>query len=203
MDYYDLLLASKLNGGGGGGGSVDYSPIIDGSLAGVLDISNATRIKSYGLAYLNNVTGIKAESVTDIGAYAISNMSGITAVALPSLLTMSSNAFRSCANLEKVDFGADVTAVVPSTIFYDDAKLNVLVLRKSGVVGLNNINAFQGTPFANGGTGGTLYVPSAQISSYQSASNWTTILGYANNQIKAIEGSSYETKYVDGTTIGA
>lgn len=58
-----------------------------------------------------------------------------------------------------------------------------------------------GTPFASGGTGGTLYVPNALKSSYQSASNWSTILGYATNSIQAIEGSYYETHYADGTVI--
>ena len=179
----------------------DYSSLIDGTYSGVLDISGATKIRDYGLAYLNSVTGIKAGSVTEIGSYSISNMSGITAVALPSLTTMTSNAFRNDANLEKVDFGTGVTSVVASNMFYGDPKLNVLVIRKSAVVGLNNINAFQGTPFASGGTGGTLYVPSAQITSYQSSSNWTTILGYANNSIQAIEGSIYENAYVDGTPV--
>lgn len=66
---------------------------------------------------------------------------------------------------------------------------------------LQNIGAFTNTPFASGGAGGTLYVPSDMISAYQAASNWSTILGYANNQIKAIEGSYYETHYADGTPI--
>ena len=49
------------------------------------------------------------------------------------------------------------------------------------------------------GSGGTLYVPQALISTYQSATNWSTILGYANNQILPIEGSIYENQYADGT----
>ena len=65
---------------------------------------------------------------------------------------------------------------------------------------LSNVNAFTGA-FASGGTGGTLYVPQALIASYQSATNWSTILGYANNQILPIEGSIYETQYADGTPI--
>ena len=65
-----------------------------------------------------------------------------------------------------------------------------------------NVNALNNSnPFANGKSGGTLYVPADMISSYQSATNWSTILGYANNQILPIEGSIYETQYVDGTPI--
>lgn len=80
--------------------------------------------------------------------------------------------------------------------------LTDVVLRQTEMVApLTNISAFNGSPFASGGTGGTLYVPQALISSYQGATNWSTILGYANNQIKKIEGTIYETQYADGTPI--
>lgn len=71
-------------------------------------------------------------------------------------------------------------------------KMNVLVLYGNVIWTLNNINAFTNTPFASGKAGGTLYVPSAMISSYESASNWSTLLGYSTNNIVAIEGSAYE-----------
>lgn len=70
--------------------------------------------------------------------------------------------------------------------------LKDLVLLKDSVISLTSTNAFTGTPFASGGAGGTLWVPNDLISSYQAATNWSTILGYANNQIKAIEGSVWE-----------
>ena len=66
---------------------------------------------------------------------------------------------------------------------------------------LVNINAFTNTPFASGKAGGTLYVPSALVSEYQAATNWSTILGYSTNSIAAIEGSEYENAYADGTSI--
>ena len=84
----------------------------------------------------------------------------------------------------------------------DNANLATLIIRNANVVPtLGNISWFNNTPFASGKSGGTLYVPSALISSYQSASNWNTILGYANNQILPIEGSVYENAYADGTPI--
>lgn len=83
-----------------------------------------------------------------------------------------------------------------------NSSLNTLIIRSTNyIIKLANINAFTGTPFASGGTGGTLYVPQSLISNYESATNWSTILGYANNSIEAIEGSYYETHYADGTTI--
>ena len=80
-------------------------------------------------------------------------------------------------------------------------KLTTIIIRNTSVSSLSNINNLGSTPFASGGTGGTLYVPQSLIASYQSATNWSTILGYANNSIAAIEGSIYETAYADGTPI--
>lgn len=79
----------------------------------------------------------------------------------------------------------------------------LIIRRTSGIATLANIGAFTNSPFASGNAGGTLYVPSALISSYQSATNWSTILGYENNSIVAIEGSIYETQYADGTPIAS
>lgn len=86
-------------------------------------------------------------------------------------------------------------------MFNNDSNLKTLILRKAALSVLSNINAFNGTPFASGKAGGTLFVPADLIPTYQSATNWSTILGYDNNSIKAIEGSQYEHAYANGTTI--
>ena len=88
-----------------------------------------------------------------------------------------------------------------SQVFANCALLDTLILRANSVLTLTQINCFTNTKFASDGTGGTLYVPSSLIASYQAAANWSTILGYANNSIVAIEGTYYETHYADGTTI--
>lgn len=83
-----------------------------------------------------------------------------------------------------------------------NTNMNVIVLRStSNVAQLNNTGVLNNTPFANGKSGGTLYVPNSMISSFQASTNWATIIGYTNNQIKAIEGSYYETHRADGSAI--
>lgn len=114
-----------------------------------------------------------------------------------------SYALRFNPSLLAVDYVAAATHVGNQT-FSGCGSLKTLICRRSGVVTLPNVNCFTNTPFASGKSGGTLYVPSALISSYQSATNWSTILGYgsgAQNQILPIEGSIYETQYADGTPI--
>lgn len=125
--------------------------------------------------------------------------SALPIVVLPSTDTINSSGFQGCTSLASFDFKG---GTINANAFYGDTALNTIIIRKSdGVSTLANINAFTNTPFASGGTGGTLYVPSALISSYQSATNWSTILGYANNSIQAIEGSQYENAYADGAPI--
>lgn len=85
---------------------------------------------------------------------------------------------------------------------YSSNKFATLIIRGNTLFPLKNIGALtQCDTWKSGGTGGTLYVPSALKSTYESNTNWATILGYSNNQIKTIEGSIYDGYYADGTPI--
>lgn len=127
-------------------------------------------------------------------------MTGLQYAVFPKLTRAYNSFLYGCSNLEAVDWYGGGTG--GSFIFANCTKLKTMVIRKAdGVSALGASNGFQGTPFASNGSGGTLYVPSALISDYQAATNWSTILGYANNQILPIEGSIYEMQYVDGTPI--
>lgn len=184
-----------------------------------------------GASALTTVTFSNA--ITSIGAYAFYN-TGITALhfncssgiatncfaSCRSLITfvnaysgatqksIDTYALASCANLEKVDLGTG--GRMSGNAFNGSSKMNYLVIRGTGAVAtLSSTSVFTATPFASGGTGGTLYVPNDLIASYQAASNWSTILGYANNQIKSIESTHTDpnapidltTHYADGTLI--
>ena len=119
---------------------------------------------------------------------------GISAVRINTLLTA-------------VDLGSP--SDIGANAFNADHELSVLIIRGNSVTSLSATSAFTNSPFASGGSGGTLYVPSALISSYQAATNWSTILGYANNQIKSIESTHTDPDatidltlyYADGTAI--
>lgn len=112
-----------------------------------------------------------------------------------------SNALRYNTSLTAVDLNACTS--LNGNCFYGCTALATLIIRGNSVPTMGNINSLTNTPFASGGSGGTLYVPSAMISNYQAAANWSTILGYSTNSIAAIEGSEYEHYYADGTPISA
>lgn len=162
----------------------------------------------------NTLTTYSSNDVTRVPDYALRGVSSLQTISLPNATAIGRNAFTECTNLTSATFSADITSVgqyafsscpaleeidlkkassIGANCFNGDSKLNTIILRKTnGVTSIASTSAISGTPFASGGAGGTLYVPQDLIASYQSASNWSTILGYANNQIKKIEGSVYE-----------
>lgn len=73
-------------------------------------------------------------------------------------------------------------------------KLQTLVLRKTGsICTLDNVSAFTNTPMRGyNSLTGTVYVPSALISTYQTATNWKTLYDNGTLTFAAIEGSLYE-----------
>ena len=133
-------------------------------------------------------------------------------IVLPMFKRDNSYLLGGCTNLEAVDLAEKSRSnyyPLAANAFNGCTKMATLVLRPTAVKSLGNISAFTNTPFASGKSGGTLYVPSALISSYQSASNWSTILGYSTNSIKSIESTATDpnapvdltTHYIDGTLI--
>ena len=138
-----------------------------------------------------NLTSVNFRNATSIGRAAFNGCTSLTNVDFPKATSINENAFNNCTSLSKIDF-PNLLRIGIST-FQNCTSLDTLILRTSdSITNLANINAFNNTPFASNGAGGTLYVPQALISSYQSANNWSTILSYPNNQIKPIEGSIYE-----------
>ena len=115
-----------------------------------------------------------------------------------------SGTFQGCTSLETADLNTLGTSSrgLLATDFFGCTSLKTLILRKTdGICLLGNVNVFQNTPFASGGSGGTVYVPQALISSYQTATNWSTLYSAGSTTFAAIEGSIYENAYADGTAI--
>lgn len=139
-------------------------------------------------------------NVTRLDSRCFGGATGLKTLVLPAVSSLDSYPLADNVVIQTIDFGEN-TPTFGSYALSGDTSLTTLILRKtSGVIALGSLNAFNNTPF-NNGSGGTVYAPQALISSYQSANNWSTILGYANNNIQAIEGSYYETHYADGTVI--
>lgn len=158
-----------------------------------------------GCTSLHDVYMPKA-SYTDAGTF--SGCTSLKRLALPNNTACYTRAFSSCIGLEIIDFGQR-TQFFREYIFEKDSSLRTIILRGDTLTPLTNINVFTGTPFAEGGTGGTIYIPKVLYDhlgdgsslDYKSATNWSTLDGYGTITWAQIEGSEYEYYYADGRSV--
>ena len=139
----------------------------------------------YSCTSLKNVS---MNSLKVVGAMSFDGCTALKQVYLPSLTRVGGNGFIR-SGLETAHF--PVLSSIGTSAFAS-TKLKTLVLGGDAVVTLDNVSAFTGTPFASGGTGGTVYVKQALIPNYQTATNWSALYAAGTCAFVAIEGSEYE-----------
>ena len=166
--------------------------------------SGIIQISGYAFRCCSKLTSISctgAIAVLSNGAFngSSSYSMQLAHVSFPNMaVTSLSTAFGSaiaanaCQQLEDADIGS--TGSIATDAFANCYKLQTLVLRKSDAIcTLSNVSAFLNTPMRGyNDLTGTIYVPSALISTYQTATNWSTIYGEGHVTFAAIEGSQYE-----------
>lgn len=172
-----------------------------------VDLPNlAGDLRAYTFSGDTNLESVHIPKVTKTNGYDFQNCKKLVKLALPALSAGTNASFADGATLlEKCDLG-DCTKI--QSVAFRNTSLNVLVLRRTTGVGLDNTNAFNGTPFANGGAGGHIYIPKSLYDAlgtgtndYKTFTNWSTVDGYGTITWHAIEGSYYETHYADDTAI--
>ncbi len=155
-----------------------------------INLPNATTLNGNTFSNCTSLKSVDLPKVTNASYGEFSGCSALVSVNLPALMSGESGLFEKCTSLESIDLPV---RVIDETMFKSCAKLNVLILRiDTRVCRLSNVNAFDGTPFAVGGTGGTVYVPQALIGQYQTETNWSTLYAAGTCNFVAIEGSEYE-----------
>lgn len=123
-------------------------------------------------------------------AYLFQGCTALHTVNIPEFTRLGSRSFSGCKVLEKLDLPK--VNMIDGLSFENCTLLSVMILRNNVVASLSNINAFNNTPFASGGTGGTVYCPASLITQYQQATNWSTLYAAGTCNFVAIEGSEYE-----------
>ena len=229
-DTYDTTLINEVTVNVSGGGGDEIVDVIEGTITSI-DNSEAT---SVGQAVFNGWTSLQTvnlPNITTIGSSAFASCTNLRSVTFLNCVTVNTNAFQNCTNANFKTVVLPKCTNLKNTVFRYDSYLKTLdmlggaieqnpllntrdfdtwIIRKTDdIVPLPSITNFSSNKFAENSTGGTLYVPSALISSYQSATNWSTILGYTNNQIKSIESTHTDPNapidltlyYADGTPI--
>jgi len=202
----------------------DYAFSSATSLTSV-SLPKITSVSQYTLNGINTLTSLDLPKLTSIGYRAFANVNVTSGLYLPALTSIGNQPFQGCTSqiivlpaivnigtadsnftfqsstAKTLDFGKNAAKIMGS-VFGSMASLKTIIIRnENAITALNKVNAFDGTPFASGGAGGTIYVPSALISSYQSATNWSTVHGYGTITWAAIEGSQYENYYANGIPV--
>ena len=148
--------------------------------------------------YSTNTFSIRANNMTAIPQDFGRGSAYLTAVYFPNATSFTQiQNFMSCTRLKTADVGK-VSSIGAQA--FASTGLNTLILRRTSITTLGSTNTFSSTPFASGGSGGTIYIPKVLYdhlgdgtsSDYQSASNWSTLHGYGTITWAKIEGSQYE-----------
>lgn len=148
-------------------------------------------IKTYAFYGCAKLESINMPLVESIGSYALGGCSILPTIVLPSLTTGASNMLRYCNKLSTIDLPVILNIV--ASMFADCPILTALILRSPTMCTLakttafSNCHHFHGTVNSvynpDGLKDGYIYVPSALIDSYKTATNWSTF----STQFRAIE----------------
>lgn len=152
-----------------------------------------TRLCTYALYYRSSMRTLHLPNLEDGSTGCVGQCSNLVEVRFPRLkILQSANWFVGCSLLEMADLGH--ANQLSANTFQNCSSLKTLVFRRTGTNGtaLPLMNAFAGTPYAEGGSGGKVYVPSAMIEWYQQATNWGYLWGYGTVEFVPLEGSEYE-----------
>lgn len=171
---------------------------IDNLIAGTMPNVEFESVKSIGANFFQNNQTIKSVSfpnATNTGYTAFYDCKQLESIYFPKATTINSYSFRNCVKLTNVKLESATTlndycfqgclgletmnlpkcTYISLTAFVGGlSKFDTLVLGSDTVCALAGIGAFVNTPFRNG-TGGTVYVPSSLVSSYESATNWKSL----------------------------
>lgn len=163
-----------------------------------LDLPNVTAVIYSAFQGCKALVSVNLPRATRIDNSAFYGCTSLVSVNIPSFRPSfnPTSLFYGCSSLPNVDLPQGVPKIV-TTMFKDCAVLKTLILRRESVCTLSATDAFDGTPFASGGTGGKVLVPRALIESYETATNWSTLYAAGTCTFLAIEDYT-----LDGTITG-
>lgn len=168
-----------------------YNDKFEGTLSAYAfyERSNVTKIELPNLQYLKErcfygCQNLKTLLLPGLIGYTYQYMAaGCTAlvdVDIHDTSFVSSYTFQNCSSLKKVDLHR--VGTIATYAFTGATKLETLIIRTDTVPTLGGTNAFNNTKIKSGGTG-YIYVKSALLDEFKSASNWSNF----STQFRAIE----------------
>jgi hypothetical protein len=177
--YCDRDIVVTATGSGGGNSEEEVAALLGNTMT-ELNNSIVTSLRTRACQGATNLVTVNLPNTTSLGSYAFYGCSGLITAKLPKLTSVSTQAFYTCTKLQHADCGN--LGSIPAQTFNACSALTELILRKtSSICTLSNVNGVNNTPIGKGT--GCVYVPSALIDSYKTATNWSTFA----SQFRAIE----------------
>ena len=167
-----------------------------------VNLPNLTKL-GYGVFYYcSNLENASIPKATTADGYIFYSCEKLQSIQLPLMTKIPMNMCQYCRGLKSCDLGSATS--ISASAFSNCNRMTIMILRSTTMCTLANTNVFQscyhilGTTHStynpNGDHDGYIYVPSALVDSYKTATNWST---YAS-QFRALEDYT-----VDGTITGA
>lgn len=180
-------------------------------LAGTYKNTDVTALRAYAFINQTELTRLELPNLLQLtySSYAMSGCRVLSSFHAPLLRTVGARAFENCTSLTALEMDGGGWGEIRNLAFSGCSALNTLVLRQTARPITVGASGLQGTPFASGGSGGTIYIPKIMYDhlgdgsalDYKATTNWITYDSYGTITWAQIEGSIYETQYADGAPI--
>ncbi len=141
-----------------------------------LEEDGITALRTYALRGRTALRSVNFPNLKTINTYGMSYCTGLTSVEIPAVTSIGLNAFDGDTGLTAIDLTGSSAVTIAGGVFNGCTNLTHLVIRSTTKSTLSATSALTGTKIALGDGG--IYVPSSLLSSYKSASNWSS---FANN----------------------
>ena len=199
-DTYDTTLINSLTVNVSGSGMTLEELYSQQKPTGNVEYSLSS-MKANPLDGNGNITKITAPNLTEIATSLFRSMSGLEYVIAPKCTKVNGSCIYGDSNLLGIDIkGGTTNNDVGAFAFGNNSKLTTLIIRQtSGIMPASQNNILNNSKSSSKPV--HVYVPNSLKSNYETATNWSTWKTEGTVVFHAIEGSTYETKYVDGTTI--
>lgn len=176
--------------------------IVEGDFSatnGVFEDDSVTSIRGNTFRDRNNLKEIKLPNCTTLlsGGSQATSCNMLKKVYFPKVNSGTyAYGFQECPKLVFADIGW--VNALEAAVFNNCKSLIAVIIRGDSVSKLSQTGVFGGTKYATSGAGGAyVYVPRNLISSYQTATNWSTLYAAHSDMFRALEDYT-----VDGTTTG-
>lgn len=171
-----------------------------------VDLPNVVTVGAGAFSSAPRLKEVNLPLTTSCGISCFNGCAELLKYNLPKLQVLSDNMFSECVKLKIHDLHSCTS--IGSAAFQANLSLTAVTLRNNSVVALSHILAFGRCPHylgivdatynPEGLKDGYIYVPRKLISSYQTATNWSSLYAIHENMFRALEDYT-----VDGTITGA